>query len=130
MAVIESDSFGTEIDARRGEAGCCCRSPSATPTTSTCRSSGAVIAVYGDDRRARVVLTVWPADEVLVHKMSAPAPSRRWSTSAGEAGVWISGVPHPVFYLDGGLEHGLDGNLAGNVLVWQEGARPTGWSRA
>ena len=68
------------------------------------------------------MLTVWPADEVLVHKMIGPGTVAEVVDVRGEPGVWISGVPHPVFYLDGGLEHGLDGNLAGNVLVWQEGS--------
>lgn len=125
MAVTESDSFGRELTLDEAERTApfelLLPASLGDPDHVYLRSSGAVTAVYGDDRRARVVLTAWPADEVLAHKMIGPATVADVVDVRGQAGVWISGVPHPVFYLDDGLERGLEGNLAGNVLVWQEG---------
>ena len=125
MAVTESDSFGRELALDEAERMApfelLLPASLGDPDHVYLRSNGAVTSVYGDDRRARVVLTAWPADEVLAHKMIGPGTAADVVEVRGQAGVWVSGVPHPVFFLDDGLERGLDGNLAGNVLVWQEG---------
>jgi hypothetical protein len=125
MAVTESATLGVELPLAEAERTAAFelllpRSLGA-PDRVYRRSSGAVTALYGDDRRARVVLTAWPADMLLAHKMIGPGTAAEVVDVRGQPGVWLSGVPHPVFYLDDGLEHGIEGNLAGNVLVWQEG---------
>ena len=126
MAVTESDSFGRELALDEAERMApfelLLPASLGDPDHVYLRSNGAVTSVYGDDRRAQVVLTAWPADEVLAHKMIGPGTAADVVEVRGQAGVWVSGVPHPVFFLDDGLERGLDGNLAGNVLVWQEGS--------
>ena len=82
-----------------------------------------VTAVYGDDTRARLVLTQWAAGSVLFDKLLRYETTTRYVDVAGAPGLWIEGNGfHDVFYLSGsGREQRAPGYLAGNVLVWQRG---------
>jgi len=87
------------------------------------RAGAAVVTVvWGDRANARAVLTIWPLDSLLAHKIIGHGTYAESVQVRGTTGMWISGIEHAVFYLglDNG-EHRADAALAGNVLVWQEG---------
>ena len=88
--------------------------------------SGAAIVtvVYGDDRRARLVLTQWVAGAVLFDKMLGYETRTEYVDVAGAPGLWIEGGRfHDVFYVSRSAdEERAPGYLGGNVLVWQRGS--------
>jgi hypothetical protein len=83
-----------------------------------------VTAVYGGERRARLVLTQWVARAVLFDKLLRYETRVEPVDVGGRPGLWIEGARfHDVFYLGrSGGEERAPGFLAGNVLVWQRGA--------
>jgi hypothetical protein len=83
-----------------------------------------VTAVYGGERRARLVLTQWVARTVLFDKLLGYETRVTPVDVGGARGLWIEGDRfHDVFYLArSGSEERAPGFLAGNVLVWQRGA--------
>jgi hypothetical protein len=82
-----------------------------------------VTVVYGGEREAGLVLTTWPLEHLLVHKLVGPGTDAETvDMGASTAGIWISGRRHVVFYLSRDRrERALEGALAGNVLIWQDG---------
>jgi hypothetical protein len=81
-----------------------------------------VTAVYGGHRRARLVLTQWPARAVLFAKLLTYDARKDVVDVGGALGIWIEGPEHAVFYLGRQRrEERVGGYLAGNVLVWQRG---------
>jgi hypothetical protein len=86
--------------------------------------SPVVTAVYGGERRARLVLTQWVARAVLFDKLLRYDTRVQPVDVDGSPGLWIEGGRfHDVFYLGrSGSEERAPGFLAGNVLVWQRGA--------
>jgi hypothetical protein len=81
-----------------------------------------VTLVWGDRENGRAVLTTWPAEVILTHKLLGPATGAEVVEVGDDRGLWISGLEHVVFY-EGltGDEHVAEAGLAGNVLVWQDG---------
>jgi hypothetical protein len=68
------------------------------------------------------VLSTWPAEVILVHKLVGRGTGVETVDVRGTTGLWISGHEHVVFYLGQTREeHTAQAALAGNVLVWQEG---------
>ena len=89
-------------------------------------TGGAVTLVYGSSRRPRLLLSQWRGGtyEPVLLKTVGPGTVHEVVTVDGGPGVWLSGAPHNVY------SHSSDGNefeetlyLAGNVLVWERGAR-------
>jgi hypothetical protein len=80
-------------------------------------------AVYGDEDRARLVLTQWPASAILFDKLLTFATRSEYVDVHGAPGIWIEGDDHEVFYLGRSTveENRVGGYLAGNVLIWQRG---------
>ena len=86
-----------------------------------------ITAVYGDERRARLVFSQWKVGTTdLWHKVLASGTGAALVTVDGAPGIWIFGADHGVFYLapgrsDGGpsTHHRAEAYLAGNVLAWQ-----------
>jgi hypothetical protein len=89
------------------------------------RAGAAVVTtVYGDSRRAQLVLTQWVAGALLFDKMLSYETHSEYVDVAGAAGLWIEGGRfHDVFYLSRSAnEQRAPGFLGGNVLVWQRGS--------
>jgi hypothetical protein len=81
-----------------------------------------VTAVYGSAESARLILTQWPAESVLFHKLLTYDASARFVDVHGASGIWIEGSEHAVFYLGTSRrEERVAGYLGGNVLVWERG---------
>ena len=86
-----------------------------------------VTAVYGDQRRARLVLSQWKVGTTdLWHKVLASGTQASLVTVDGAPGIWIYGADHGVYYLAPGQSdsgpsshHRTEAYLAGNVLAWQ-----------
>jgi hypothetical protein len=85
--------------------------------------SPVLTAVYGDDERARLVLTQWPASAILFDKLLTFATRSEYVDVDGAPGIWIEGDDHEVFYLGRSTveENRVGGYLTGNVLIWQRG---------
>jgi hypothetical protein len=88
------------------------------------RAGAAVVTlVYGNDTRARLVLTEWVARSVLFYKLVQNDTPIEYVDVGGRPAVWIAGPEHEVFYMGGSpRESRLGGYLAGNVLVWHGGS--------
>jgi hypothetical protein len=88
------------------------------------RGGGAVVTLlYGNDARARLVLTEWVARSVLFYKLLDNDTPLEYVDVAGSPAVWIAGPEHEVFYRGSSPgERRLGGYLAGNVLMWHHGS--------
>lgn len=130
MTLADGDAYGAEVSLAEAErlAPFDVRLPESlgAPDHVYHRRDGAgadvVTVVYGGRRDARLVLTTWPLEYLLAHKMLGPATDAEVVDVRGGPGIWISGSRHVVFYrsLDR-RDEALVGALAGNVLVWQDG---------
>jgi hypothetical protein len=86
-----------------------------------------ITAVYGDERRARLVFSQWKVGTTdLWHKVLASGTDAALVTVDGAPGIWIFGADHGVYYLAPGesdrgpsTHHRAEAYLAGNVLAWQ-----------
>jgi len=88
------------------------------------RGGGAVVSfLYGNDVRARLVLTEWVARSVLFYKLLDNDTPLEYVDVAGRPAVWIAGPEHEVFYRGSSpAERRLGGYLTGNVLIWHRGS--------
>lgn len=82
-----------------------------------------VTAVYGNERRARLVFSQWQVSgSDLFFKVLGPGSEATRVSVGGAPGIWLFGSHHVVFFKGKeGLEHRTIGALAGNTLVWQRG---------
>jgi hypothetical protein len=90
--------------------------------------SGMVSIVYPDDATtasdARLLVTQFVAsvDEAFFKKVEVPGGKVSAAPVGSEAGYWISGKPHLIYYVDeDGSFREETVRLAGNVLLWDEG---------
>lgn len=87
-------------------------------------------AVSGSSRSTRVScpilisITVFRGDlEPALFKQLPDDTKMELAIVNGEAGIWISGEPHTVFFLDqDGRAQEARGRLTGNSLLWEMGA--------
>jgi hypothetical protein len=72
---------------------------------------------------SRYVLSQWEGQQTpYVEKLVGPRGELREVDVGGSRGIWVTGAPHVVFFVD---RHGepreQTRRLAGNVLIWEQG---------
>ena len=94
--------------------------PVLPPTHGRFYAASGIIATY---LRPRVVLMELHADLAFMKKVAGPNTHIEPLTVNGHFGLWITGAPHVVSYLDStGAGQEKVVRLAGNVLVWAHGS--------
>jgi hypothetical protein len=86
---------------------------------------GSVALVYGTPQRPRLVLTQYRGASVEPVSLKVAGPQTRVELLevAGARAVWLEGAPHLVYTFVEDEEYPESLDLAGNVLVWERGAR-------
>ena len=84
---------------------------------------GLVTFVWGPRGRPRLLLSEWRGNtKVHFHKLVKFAASTKRVRVDGDPGIWVSGLPHAVFFRDAnGFFAETPVRLAGNVLLWMRG---------
>lgn len=84
-----------------------------------------VTAVYGDERRARLVFSQWRVGgEEVFFKVLGPGSEATRVSVGGAPGIWLFGRRHAVVFVGAdGREYRTVGALAGNTLVWQRNGK-------